>query len=320
MDGDAMDMDLNGEAYGRCLSSFVDEGSKESHRYYLARRTLLEMLRDRGYAVSSSDIELSLQDFRSIHGQNPDTDRLRISACLRSDPANKEGAGRSVVELIEFAKKRVPKSEWRNTKVQLMGSSELEGVELVAREAIFESCRRVLRSSGFLFKNEWVAIMEDKTEEKEKDEEKSKHFLLKLKQVLVIFCEPTAVKVNTIRSIASQIMNRESLTRLILVVQNQMTNQAQKAVDLFSFKVEIFQITDLLVNITKHVLKPTHRVLNDKEKQNLLKKFSLEEKQIPRMLQKDAIARYYGWEKGQVVKVSYSDEITESHVTYRCVW
>ncbi|GMP86568.1 hypothetical protein CsSME_00039298 [Camellia sinensis var. sinensis] len=89
MDGDAMDMDLNGEAYGRCLSSFVDEGSKESHRYYLARRTLLEMLRDRGYAVSSSDIELSLQDFRSIHGQNPDTDRLRISACLRSDPANK---------------------------------------------------------------------------------------------------------------------------------------------------------------------------------------------------------------------------------------
>ncbi|KAI7998817.1 DNA-directed RNA polymerase V subunit 5A [Camellia lanceoleosa] len=39
--------------------SFVDEGSKESLRYYLARRTLLEMLRDRGYAVSSSDIELS---------------------------------------------------------------------------------------------------------------------------------------------------------------------------------------------------------------------------------------------------------------------
>ncbi|KAL7195619.1 hypothetical protein ACSBR1_035784 [Camellia fascicularis] len=88
MDGDAVDMDLNGEAYGRCLSSFVDEGSKESHRYYLARRTLLEMLRDRGYAVSSSDIELSLQDFRSIHGQNPDADRLQISASLRSDPAN----------------------------------------------------------------------------------------------------------------------------------------------------------------------------------------------------------------------------------------
>ncbi|GMP84940.1 hypothetical protein CsSME_00038275 [Camellia sinensis var. sinensis] len=207
-------MDMNGKVYGPCLSSFVDEGSKESHRYYLARRTLLEMLRDRGYAVSSSDIELSLQDFRSIHGQNPDADRLRIFASLRSDPANK---------VREFP------------------------------------------NPPFLF--------------------------------LSFFCEPTAVKVNTIRSIAAQIMNRETVTRLILVVQNQMTNQAQKAVDLFSFKVEIFQ-----------------------EKQNLLKKFSLEEKQIPWMLQKDAIARYYGWEKGQMVKVSYSDEITESHVTYRCVW
>ncbi|CAL5422330.1 unnamed protein product [Camellia sinensis] len=264
MDGDAVDMDLNGEAYGPCLSSFVDEGSKESHRYYLARRTLLEMLRDRGYAVSSSDVELSLQDFRSIHGQNPDADRLRIFASLRSDPANK--------------------------------------------------------------------------------------------RFLSFFCEPTAVKVNTIRSIAAQIMNRETVTRLILVVQNQMTNQAQKAVDLFSFKVEIFQ--DKIRPLWRHYFQNTqglvfvvdsndqdrvveardelHRMLNEdelrdavlllfankqdlptcvKEKQNLLKKFSLEEKQ-----KKDAISRYYGWEKGQVVKVSYSDEITKSHVTYCCVW
>lgn len=42
--------------------------------------------------------------------------------------------------------------------------------------------------------------------------------------------------------------------------------------------------------------------------------------QLPRMLKKDAIAQYYGLERGQVVKVTYSGEITESHVTYRCVW
>lgn len=40
------------------------------------------------------------------------------------------------------------------------------------------------------------------------------------------------------------------------------------------------QITDLLVNITKHVLKPKHRVLTDQEKDRLLKKFSIEEKQV----------------------------------------
>lgn len=40
------------------------------------------------------------------------------------------------------------------------------------------------------------------------------------------------------------------------------------------------QITDLLVNITKHVLKPKHQVLTDQEKEKLLKKYSIEEKQV----------------------------------------
>ncbi|KAH7511766.1 hypothetical protein FEM48_Zijuj12G0017600 [Ziziphus jujuba var. spinosa] len=43
-------------------------------------------------------------------------------------------------------------------------------------------------------------------------------------------------------------------------------------------------------------------------------------KLLPRMSRKDAIARYYGLERGQVVKVTYSSEITKSHITYRCVW
>ncbi|KAE9599768.1 putative DNA-directed RNA polymerase [Lupinus albus] len=210
-----------------CLSSFIDDGSIESHRYYLSRRTALEMLKDRDYSVPSSEIHISLSEFRAIHGQSPDLDRLRFSATHNSDSS---------------------------------------------------------------------------------------------KRILVIFCGPGVVKVNVIRNIAGHIVNRETLTGLILIVQDQITSQALKAVKIFSFKVEIFQITDLLVNITKHVLKPKHEVLTERQKQNLLKKYNLEEKQLPRMLQTDAISKYYGLERGQVVKVTYSGEITEMHVTYRCVW
>ena len=56
------------------------------------------------------------------------------------------------------------------------------------------------------------------------------------------------VKVNVIRSIATQIINKETLSRLILVVQNRVTNQAMKAVDLFSFKVEIFQVSFIVLS------------------------------------------------------------------------
>ncbi|XP_010504630.1 PREDICTED: DNA-directed RNA polymerase V subunit 5A-like [Camelina sativa] len=140
------------------------------------------------------------------------------------------------------------------------------------------------------------------------------------KKIKIVFCGAGMVKVNAIRSIAADVLSQGTITGLIIVLQSHVTNQALKAIELFSFKVEIFQITDLLVNITKHTLKLRHQVLDDKEKTALLKKFSIEEKQLPRLSKKDAIVRYYGLEKGQVVKVNYRGELTESHVAYRCVW
>lgn len=41
--------------------------------------------------------------------------------------------------------------------------------------------------------------------------------------------------------------------------------------------------------------------------------------QFPMMLESDAIARYYGLERGQVVRVSYNGGIPHSLVSYRCV-
>ena len=67
--------------------------------------------------------------------------------------------------------------------------------------------------------------------------------LLFLMQILVIFYGPSMIKVNSVRSIYAQIMNKETLSGLILIVQNNITNQALKAMDLYRFKVEIFQVS-----------------------------------------------------------------------------
>ncbi|KAL8129783.1 hypothetical protein V2J09_018938 [Rumex salicifolius] len=231
---DIVDGVMIGDTLPKCLSSYVDDGTVESHRYFLARRTMLEMLTDRGFIISSTEIDVTLEKFRSTYGPKPDPEKLRIATSLRSDTH---------------------------------------------------------------------------------------------KKMLVVFCGPAMIKVQVIRGIINQIANRETLYGLILVVENKITSQASKSLDLLPFKVEVFQvsslipyITDLLVNITKHVLKPKHRVLTEKEKQKLLKEYNVEEKQLPRMSQKDAVAKYYGLVKGQVVKVMYSGDLTQSHVTYRCVW
>lgn len=73
---------------------------------------------------------------------------------VRPGLADESGtAGRSLDELIKFAKSRVPRREWWKTKVQLMASGE--GIT----ERIFENYRRALRTSGFAFRDEWVRLV-----------------------------------------------------------------------------------------------------------------------------------------------------------------
>ncbi|KAK1571168.1 hypothetical protein Q3G72_012899 [Acer saccharum] len=74
----------------KCITRYADAGScLESQRYFLSRRTVLEMLRDRGYDVSDSELALSLAEFRSIFGDKPDPERLRFYFPLRSNPTKK---------------------------------------------------------------------------------------------------------------------------------------------------------------------------------------------------------------------------------------
>ncbi|XP_010504254.1 PREDICTED: DNA-directed RNA polymerase V subunit 5C-like isoform X2 [Camelina sativa] len=72
-----------------CIWKTVDDGGVESKRFYLARTTAFEMLRDRGYEVNEAELSLSLSEFRSVFGEKPDLERLRICVPLRSDPRKK---------------------------------------------------------------------------------------------------------------------------------------------------------------------------------------------------------------------------------------
>ena len=78
-----------GGGRGDCITSHVDEGSAKRLRYYLSRRTVLEMLRDRGYVVPDSELSRSLAEFRSAFGDKPDLLSLRITVPHSSNPYNR---------------------------------------------------------------------------------------------------------------------------------------------------------------------------------------------------------------------------------------
>ncbi|XP_040367117.1 DNA-directed RNA polymerase V subunit 5C isoform X2 [Rosa chinensis] len=196
-----------------CMTSHdvVGGGSLESYRYYVSRRTVMEMLNDRGYNVADSDLTRSLTGFRTAFGQNPDLDRLTICASLRSNSKNK---------------------------------------------------------------------------------------------IMVIFCGTDEIRKASVRAIYANLLNKD-ISSLMLVLQSKMNSYARKELENYPYKVETFH--------------PKYEILSAEEKKHLLRKFKLEDKKLPLMLETDAFARYYGLEKGQVVKITYRGGAVGALKTYRCI-
>lgn len=136
--------------------------------------------------------------------------------------------------------------------------------------------------------------------------------------LFVCFPEDSSVGLKTFRDISNKII-QQSVYKAIIVYEKSVTPSARKFVSELppKYQIEIFQETDLLVNITKHVLVPKHEVLSVDEKKTLLQRYRLRETQLPRIHSTDPIARYYGMKRGQVVKIIRPSETAGKYVTYR---
>ncbi|EGD75692.1 polymerase II polypeptide E [Salpingoeca rosetta] len=119
-------------------------------------------------------------------------------------------------------------------------------------------------------------------------------------------------------------LTQQGINAGIIVAQAKLTPSASKAVrDAASagITVQVFDITELIVNITRHELVPQHVVLSKEEKQALLQRYKLQEQQLPRMKVSDPVARYLGLKRGQVCKVIRNNSPTAGrYVSYRIVF
>ncbi|KAH3757379.1 RPB5 subunit of DNA-directed RNA polymerase [Pelomyxa schiedti] len=200
----------------------------EVNRLYRVRRTVLEMLWDRGYIVTDAERDMPFEEFRNNHSRD--------------------------------------------------GTVARDGLLLLKRK-----------------KDDYADV------------------------VMVAF--PPEAKVAT--AYVREFMNRlegEGAKRGILVCQTGITPMAKTAIQTVAeYIIEDFTEQELMINITRHSLVPAHVVLSADDKHELLTRYKLKETQLPRMLLRDPVARYYGLQRGQVVRISRASETAGRYITYRLV-
>jgi len=141
-------------------------------------------------------------------------------------------------------------------------------------------------------------------------------------QMIVFFPEENKrVGVKPIRVLAEK-MDERGIKEAILVVRQPLTPLARTAIQeaMAKMRIEVFAENELIVNITDHELVPQHVVLSEQEKQQLLSRYKLKPTQLPRVQITDPVARYFGMQRDQVVKIIRASETAGRYVTYRiCV-
>jgi len=73
------------------------------------------------------------------------------------------------------------------------------------------------------------------------------------------------------------------------------------------------------LDIKKHILVPKHSKLNEKEKKELLKKYHISLKELPKILKSDPAIKMLNIKPGDIIKITRKSPTAGEAIFYRAV-
>lgn len=137
-------------------------------------------------------------------------------------------------------------------------------------------------------------------------------------RLLLLFVKCTKLGKKEVEAICQRL---DDVKRCIVVLDGNVSPPARTQIESMSPELifEVFQEEQLLVNITQHRLVPRHQPLTEAQKKAVLARYRVKEGQLPRIDINDPVARYFGLQRGDVVKITRPSETAGRYTTYRFV-
>lgn len=119
-----------------------------------------------------------------------------------------------------------------------------------------------------------------------------------------------------IRNLVKEAENR-GITYVILAIQDGLSKQAKQYLPTLNIHMEYWLFDELKYNPTRHYLVPRHKKISREDFPMQIKEGLTLEEALPKILHTDKIARYYNFQKGDLIQVDRT--IPTPHTFYRIV-
>lgn len=139
--------------------------------------------------------------------------------------------------------------------------------------------------------------------------------------IQVIYNLNPKVKQQDIKKLVETYM--QNVPHTLLVFKEPLTSQNAKPLleaAAKGLRIEIFELKELLFNVSRHELVPKHQKVNDETVvKDILTAAKIKSKtQLPIILKTDPMARYLGLRTGDVVRITRPSPTSGIYVHYRC--
>ena len=105
---------------------------------------------------------------------------------------------------------------------------------------------------------------------------------------------------------------REKVKNVVLISPKVLSQPAgEKVNNLTAYTIDFFLEKELVYNPTKHAYVPIHEALTPEESEKFKKEVKGDIIKFPKLLTTDRISRYYGYRKGQIIRI-YNKPLTQS--------